>query len=225
MTTDNTGAHAAATAPTATSSAGRAPDTTNDEARVPYRREELAVSTGDQRRDLVRWGAVWSGLLVALATFLLVELTFFSLGWLTLAQGDPDTTAGLVSAAIGLFAFFVGGMIAGGTSIWTGAREGMIHGVLVWALGIVGIIFFTLLGGGALFGSLAGSVAEVSSLQQANLPEVQLADAVDTARSGAGWTALGLVLSLIAAAVGGMMGVKMGSRKSKGSPPATVDVR
>ncbi len=225
MTTDNSGAHAAGVTPTATSSVRREPEIAIDETRPPYRREELTVSAGDQRRDPVRWSAVWSGLLVALATFLLVELIFFSLGWLTLAQGDPGTTAGLVSALIGLFAFFVGGMVAGGTSIWTGAREGMIHGLLIWALGIVGIIFFTLLGGGALFGSLAGAVADVSSLQQANLPDVQLAEAVDTARNGAGWAVLGLVLSLVAAMVGGMLGVKMGSSKSKDSPSDTVDVR
>lgn len=225
MTTDNSGAHATAPAPTPASSRARPdPNVMADDSLSPARREAVAVSVGDQRQDPVRWSAVWAGLLVALAMFILLELLFFSLGWLTLAQGEPGSTAGWISALIGLFAFFAGGVVAGGSSIWRGAREGMMHGVLVWALGIVGIIFLTLFGGGALFGSLASAIGQAASLQQADLPAVELGEAVGTAREGAGWAVLGLALSLAAAAAGGMLGVKMGSSNEKSPQPATVDV-
>lgn len=218
MTTDSSGAHA--TAPGSTPASGGArpdPDFVADDSLSPARREAVTVSVEDPRRDPVRWSSVWAGLLVALAVFILLELIFFALGWLSLSQGESGSSADWISALIGLFAFFVGGVIAGGTSIWGGVREGMVHGVLVWALGIVGIIFLTLFGGGALFGSLASAVGEAASLQQADLPDVQLNQAVATARDGAGWAALGLALSLAAAAAGGMLGVKMGSSGDKNS--------
>lgn len=172
---------------------------------------EVEVNAPEPRQDPVRWGAVWAGVVVALATFLLLELIFFTFGWLTLAEGSPDTTAGWISGLIALFAFFVGGLIAGATSIWRGSREGMVHGVLVWALGLVGVLFLTLFGGGALFGSVANVVTQVAALQPSDLPDVQASQAIDTARAAAGWAVLALALSLAAAAVGGVAGVKMGS--------------
>lgn len=178
----------------------------------PPPQPDVDVSVGDQRRDPVRWGSVWAGVLVALTTFLLVELLFFAFGWLTYAQGNPSTTAGWISGLIGLFAFFMGGLVAGATSIWRGVREGMVHGVLVWALGLVGIIFITLFGGGSLFGSVANVFGQFASLQQAALPDVQVSEVTDTVRSAARWAVLALALSLAAAVLGGMAGVKMGSK-------------
>lgn len=178
----------------------------------------VEVSGPRLHQDPVRWGAVWAGALVALATFLLLELLFFTFGWLTLGQSSPGTTVGWISGLIALFAFFVGGLIAGGTSIWRGAREGMVHGVLVWALGLVGILFLTLFGGGALFGSLANVVTQVASLQPTDVPNVEVTQAVDAARGAAGWAVLGLVLSLVAAALGGIAGVKMGGGKGRRQP-------
>jgi len=222
MTTDPLGAHAPGATPGAT---GADSGLTSDlSPTATERAAEVEVAVGGKRQDPVRWGAVWSGLLVALATFLLVELIFFWLDWLTIA-GTADTSAGVISALIALFAFFVGGLVAGATSIWRGAREGMVHGVLVWALGIVGIIFITLFGGGALFGSVASAVADAAQLQRANLPDVELNQAVDDARNGAGWAVLGLLLSLVAAAVGGVLGTKMGSSRRRDPEHASIDTR
>lgn len=179
---------------------------------VAERHHETDVDVNlDRRQDPVRWGAVWSGLLVTLASFILLELVFFALGWLTFEQGNPGTSVGLVTAVIGFVSFMLGGMIAGGTSIWHGAREGMVHGVLVWALAVVALLFITLFGGGALFGSVSNIFAQTASLQ--NLTDVQLEQALATARDSAGWAILGLVAYLVAAAAGGMLGVKTGSKK------------
>ena len=180
---------------------------------VEPRETDIDVHTGEDRQDPVRWGSVWAGLVVTLATFILLELVFFSLGWLTFAQDESGTTAGLVTALIGLVAFLLGGMVAGATSIWRGAREGAVHGVLVWALGVVGILFITLFGGGALFGAASDIFVQTASLQ--NIPEVQAAEALSTARDAAGWAIAGLVASLVAATVGGVLGVKTGSKQGR----------
>lgn len=167
-----------------------------------------------QRKKLVSWGAIWAGLVISIALFLLLEFVFFALRWLDFSQGSPGGETGVITAILFLVSFLVGGMTAGATSAWRDATGGLFHGIALWALGVVAIIFLTLFGGGALFGSVASVVAEATQIQQAvNVPEVELDEAVSTAREGSGWAALGLLLPLIAAAVGGAIGGKMGSRE------------
>ena len=199
-----------------------------------YVREEVTqerpvnVAVGAERRDLVRWGPVWAGLVMALASFLLIELIFFSLGWLTFNQGVPGSTAGLVSGLIGLFAFFLGGLTAGATAMWRGLHSGLLHGLMVWALGLLAFLFLTLFGGGALLGSLGSVAAQVVNLGQVannvNVPNVQAQQALATARSGASWAVLGLGLSLLASALGGVVGAKIWPRQ-KDNDPKTVNLR
>lgn len=169
--------------------------------------------TADQRLDRMRWGPVWAGLLVTLLTFAVLELGFFALGWLTFGQDQPGSTAGWVSGLLGVAAFFVGGITAGVTVMWRDVTSGVLHGMLVWALTTVGIILFTLLGGGALFGAVADVFAQVASLQDPNLSDVRGEEIAGAARSAAGWALLALLLSFVAAVLGGALGVKLWPRK------------
>lgn len=166
------------------------------------------------RGDLVRWGPVWAGLVVALSTFLLLSLIFYALGWQSLQQGEEGSTAGIVNGLIGFFSFFLGGLVAGASTMWRSAKDGLLHGILVWALTTIGIIFLTLFGGGALFGSAAEVLTQFSAFQQANLPEINAEQAMETVRDASRWAVLGLVLSLLAAAIGGAVGGKMWPAKS-----------
>ena len=177
------------------------------------REAPVNVNVPGQRGDQVRWGPVWAGLIVALPTFLLLELAFFALGWLDL--GQPGNQASLVSGLIGLFAFFLGGLTAGATAMWRGLNTGLLHGILVWALGVVAFLFLTLFGGGALLGTFGTIAAQVVNLNQltANAPEVQAQQAIDTARDAASWAVLGLGLSIVASALGGVIGAKIWPRK------------
>lgn len=184
------------------------------------------VSVGD-KRDRVRWGPIWAGVIVALPTFILLELALFALGWLDLGLegGGGTTAASVVTAVLALFAFFLGGLTAGASAMWKGADDGLLTGIIVWALSIVGIIFLTLFGGGALLGPLAETVTQVSQLQQQVAsadPNFQAGEAIDAARSAASWTVLGLGLTVIAAGLGGMVGAKMWPRHDENK---TVDVR
>ncbi len=169
----------------------------------------VSVAVPEQRRDQVRWGPVWAGLIVALPTFLLLELAFFALGWLTPGANDAGAGAPVITGLIGLFAFFLGGLTAGATTMWRGVRSGLLHGILVWALGVVAFLFLILFGGGSLFGSLADVLTQTSALQRTNLPEVDAARAVRAARDAASYAVLGLGLSWAAATLGGVLGAKM----------------
>ncbi|MGY1719788.1 permease [Blastococcus sp. SYSU DS0552] len=164
--------------------------------------------TPPTRRDRVRWGPVWAGLIVAVPTFLLLQLATLALGWWDMGGGDGNN-ADLISGINGLLALFLGGLTAGATALWRGVSEGLLHGILVWALTVVTIVLLTLFGGGALLGSLAGVVTDVAGIQQANLPDIQAGQAAETARSAASWAVLGLGLSIIASALGGVIGAKM----------------
>ena len=183
-------------------------DPTPDEGATRVGLRDTHHQTPPTRRDRVRWGPVWAGLIVAVPTFLLLQLATLALGWWDLGGGSGNN-ADLISGINGLIALFLGGLTAGATALWRGFSEGLLHGILVWALAVVTIVLLTLFGGGALLGSLAGVVTDVAGIQQADLPDVQAGQAADTARSAASWAVLGLGLSIVASAIGGVIGAKM----------------
>lgn len=77
--------------------------------------------------------------------------------------------------------------------------------------------------GGALLGTFGNIAAQVVNLGQvdANLPQVQTQQAVDTARSAASWAVLGLGLSIAASALGGVIGARIWPRKRHVQPGGT----
>ena len=169
---------------------------------------ERRSAVGPPRRDRVRWGPVWAGLVVALPTFLLLQLATLALGWWDVTGGTGNN-ADWISSVNGLIALFLGGLTAAASAVWRGISDGLLHGILVWALTVVTLLFLTLFGGGALLGSLAGAITDVAGVQQSDLPDVAAGEAAQVARSGASWAVLGLGLSLVAAALGGVLGAKM----------------
>ena len=175
----------------------------------------VTVNRAEDRRDRVRWGPIWAGVAVVLTVFIVLQLLFFALGWLDLGVNNGSgTLAGIVTGVLALIAFFIGGLTAGASTMWREAGDGMLHGVLVWALSLLGILALALLGGSALLGPLSTLISQApdaagqatQAAQNANINPVQ---ALDTARHTAGWTALGLGAAVAAAALGGVAGSKI----------------
>jgi hypothetical protein len=144
---------------------------------IPVREDEpdslvhkTEVRTG---RDWIRWGPIWAGLLMALASFLLLSVLALAIGAQAVeligAAGTVATITGWATAIIGLIAFFVGGWVAGATSAPRGTAAGLLNGLLVWALGIVLILVFSALGVGQLFGALGNLFSQFRAL--AIIPE------------------------------------------------------
>jgi len=179
-----------------------------------------AASAPDRWQDRVHWGPVWAGVLVALPVFLVLQLLFFALSIIDLGVNGEgqSTTASIVSAVLALIAFFVGGLMAGSTAASRDSDEGLLHGVLTWAVGIVAILGFALLGAGALLGNLATAASQLGGLQQQAgqaAGQIDPTQAVQAAHQGAGWAALALGLTVAAAAAGGLTGQKVGREKRR----------
>ncbi len=169
----------------------------------------VAPTAGDVRHDRIRWGAVWTGVLTTLSTYIVLQLLFFALGWLDLGfDGAGGTTRALVSGGLALVAFFLGGAAAGASALWHRANDGMVNGVVTWAVTVVALLGLALVGGGALVGSLGDTATQFVDLRAAT-SGVDVAEATRTARETAGGTALGLGLSMLAAALGGSIGAKL----------------
>lgn len=158
-------------------------------------------------RDRVSWGAIWGGLLTALGLFLLLSLLATAIGITTVQQGnvDPENVgrvAGVVSAVLGLLAFFVGGFIAGRGGGIVGQDAGAVNGFLVWALALVVVLVLTALGVGQLFGTLGGFDV-FRQLRDANVDPSQAGQGVQTAA----WiTFISMALAATAATLGGWLG-------------------
>ncbi|MDT0277847.1 permease [Blastococcus goldschmidtiae] len=189
-------------------------DTTHDGIAVGRPAEGASAVTpmraAPPRQDRVRWGPVWAGLIVAVPTFMLLQLATLALEWWEVGPGgSAGNNADWFSAINGLIALFLGGLTAGASAVWRGFSDGLLHGILVWALSVVSILFLTLFGGGALLGSFAGVVNDVTGIEQADLPDVAAGQATQVATDAAAWAVLGLGLGITAAALGGVLGAKM----------------
>jgi cation transport ATPase len=163
----------------------------------------------DVRHDRIRWGAVWTGVLTTLSIYIVLQLLLFALGWLDLGiNGAGGSTRAIVSGVLALIAFFLGGAAAGASALWHRANDGMVNGVVTWAVTVIALLGIALVGGGALVGSLADTATQFIDLRAAGAG-VDLTEATRNAQQTAGATALGLGLSMIAAALGGSIGAKL----------------
>ena len=168
---------------------------------------------GVTRRDSVRWGPIWAGLITAITTFLLLQLLAIGLGLVGIGT-NSNCGGGLVTAVDVLNALVNGGSVAGMTSAVRGAATGLLNGFLVWALGTVLIVVLSALGLGQIFGALGNVVGQLGVLQGGGLsvpnnvpnPDISPAQIAQVVRTGAIGAFFGLLLSALASALGGFLG-------------------
>jgi hypothetical protein len=160
-------------------------------------------------RDRVRWGPIVAGLLTAVGTFLLLSTAALAIGLVAAPEGtgaeEAGPLAGVITAAIALLSFFLGGFVAARSSAVPGQGTGALNGFLVWALGILLILVLAAFGLGQLFGAAGDLFGQYRSI---GLPsaDVDTAALADQVRTGAVGAFLGLALPAAAAALGGWLG-------------------
>ena len=191
--------------------------------RYGERGEQDGEDLASGRRDSIRWGPIWAGLITALTTFLLLQLLAIGIGLVDVGPGSQGG-GGIVPAIIGLIAFFTGGAVAGMTSAIRGPGSGLLNGFMVWALGTVLILLLSALGLGQLFGALGNVAGQVgpgalsggAQSAQGAAPNVSPQEAESALRTGAIGAFFGLLFSAVASAIGGLLGGR--SRDPVGRP-------
>ncbi len=188
-----------------------------DRQAIPIRADEPDVRQTTQvitPRDRIRWGPIWGGLLIALTTFLLLSTLALAIGALVVEPRTTDpqaagVTGGIVSTIIILLSFLVGGWIAGRAAAVPGHWNGLLNGVLVWALGMGLVLLLSVLGLGALFGALGGLLDQI---RLASVPRPDMSaspgDIANAIRNSALGAFLMLLLPALAAAGGGWLGAR-----------------
>lgn len=187
----------------------------------------MAMATGyqavtdDVPTPLLKWSAVFGGLVLGLAALLMASAL-----WLALAFGSdmPEIERNLewyigISAVASLF---IAGIATGYLSGVRGAGTGMIHGFTLWAMLIVVTITVGI-----------PSVLNVFGLQQIADSATTAGRLVDTGDEGALWVTFWTVVGgFVAAGIGGMIGgalTRQGRRAVTSStstpPPAPQTTR
>ncbi|MFL5805379.1 MAG: hypothetical protein ACJ8CR_27025 [Roseiflexaceae bacterium] len=164
--------------------------------------------------DRVRWAAVLTGLVVALITVALLSLLGLAIGFTTITPGniagalEPGT--GVWSALSILIALVIGGWAAARTAAVPGRANGALNGALVWVA--TTLLVFALLGSGvATLAAVASSIVTTGARLAAPLTGQAAANMPDLLSTGsiAAWgMLLALLVGLVAATLGGLLGAR-----------------
>jgi hypothetical protein len=164
--------------------------------------------------DRVRWAAVLTGLVVALVAVALLSVLGLAIGLTTSTPGDIAGTLGLGrgvwTAISALIALVAGGWAAARTAAVPGRANGALNGAMVWVA--AALLVFALLGSGlATLAAVAGNVVTAGIQLTAPFTGQAAANGPDILSAGsiAAWgMLLALLLGLVAATLGGLLGAR-----------------
>lgn len=162
--------------------------------------------------DRVTGGPVWSGFLIGLATWIVLQvaLVWGGLTGVRAGQGTAvQTSDWWWSLAAGLIGLFVGGLVAGMASRWHTTGAGVLQGLTVWALTFFVILVLAAVGAGVGFGAFSDAVGINPRGDGANVSP----SAIQTAQDAAGVAVLLLIFTAVAAVIGGVLGARVAGRK------------
>jgi MFS family permease len=186
--------------------------------------QPVAVTDDFRRRDLIRWGAVLAGLVVAIASLTLLSILGTAIGLTAepVVAGEFDlglatTVWGFATAAL---AFLAGGLVAGVASTRT-PGAGIFNGMMVGVSAIAVLALAVGMGIGNLLGAGAANLAQIAELGSAFETDEALEFAqaqTDDARIAAWGAFLVLLGALILAAVGGLLGARSAAAATDDEP-------
>jgi hypothetical protein len=200
-----------------------------DEEQVVTGRRPIGTSVGTYNNDShdtvevknrVQFGPIIAGVLTAIATLLILTVLGLAIGSSALEPRDAGKGLGFGAAAWGiasaLIAFFLGGWVAAKTAAVAGAGSGIINGLMVGAAIIVIVLWLTGTGVSSIIGTLGSNIGDITNLAktsgtstqdiQQQAQQVDTKQVFDTVKNSAWGTLAGLILPLIAAGIGGLVG-------------------
>jgi hypothetical protein len=204
---------------------------TREPARQHADRTEVHQHDAVQVKNRVQFGPIIAGVLTTITTMLILTVLGLAIGASALEPRDAGETMGTAAAVWGIvsaiIAFFLGGWVAAKTAAVAGAGSGLVNGLMVGAAVITLVLWMTGTGVSALIGTLGSNIGDIVNVaqdqgvtttdaqQQAEqaqqeveeqLDQVDANQAFDTVRDAAWGTLAGLVVPLVAAGAGGLLG-------------------
>jgi len=177
--------------------------------------------------DRVRWGPILSGLVIALATQLILSALFAAIGADNIAgSGAPRTNAAGVASNVGigsiialLISLFTGGWFTARACGPMNRSTALLNGAILWATTLALSSLLLASGVSGAFGVAASNAgAVVSQVQQQgginipqNTPNVSAQQARDVATAtarGLWWFVFGSLLGLLASLIGAAAGAR-----------------
>jgi heme A synthase len=173
-----------------------------------------------QMKNRVQAAPIIAGVLTAIAAMLILTVLGLAVGSSALEPrdvgekiGTAATTWGVISAII---AFFLGGWVAAKSAAVAGTPSGVLNGVMVGVAALVLVLWLAGSGVSGLVGALGTNVTDIinaarnsgitgSDVQQ-QTQQVDTQAAFNAVKDSAWWTLAGLVLPLVASAIGGWVG-------------------
>jgi len=176
--------------------------------------EVVAVGTPPDLQQL-RWGPIWAGLLTALGVFFLLSLAAIAVG-LQAAPGATDAddlgiVAVIVTSAIALVSFFLGGWVSSWSAGLTDPGRSALNGFLVWASWLVVVLLLAAIGLGTLVGAMGQLFGDINL----GATGVEPQELVNALRDSAWQTLLALGLTAAAAMLGGVIGARDDLRRMR----------
>jgi hypothetical protein len=188
--------------------------------------ESAVVGRVAEYHDLVRWGPIISGVLVALVTQLILSAFLGAIGAGTVANsGAPRTitpgvanNVGLWSTIALLISLFTGGWVTTRACGPMNRNTALLNGAILWATTLALSSWLLASGVTGAFGVAASNAgAVINQVQQPgtvipqNVPTVTAEQARDIAAAtsrGLWWFVFGSLLGLASALMGAMAGVR-----------------
>lgn len=167
----------------------------------------MEITGGFPNIDRTRWGPIWAGFVTTISLFLIAEAFLMWLGALGLsntASGGIGMNRPWVTWIIAVVAFFIGGLVVAMANPVRGAVANALNGFLVWALASAIMAGASVLGAGAIFGTVGALVSHVLRLTGSHASTVTPTSVSDL-KTAAGWAFWTLLSTLIAAALGGLI--------------------
>ncbi|MCL4874435.1 hypothetical protein KJ039_10190 [bacterium] len=161
----------------------------------------------------VSWGGIFAGTLVALGVQLLLMLLGMGIGFGIISPAEGFEGVGVGTGIYVLLAtlvsLFVGGWVACRISGITDKLKSGLHGLVVWALFTFTAFYLMTTAAGGLISSFAGIIGRSAAIAAGELPGVtpeMTQAALDAVSRTSLWAFFALILSAVAAVLGGWVG-------------------
>ena len=198
--------------------------------------ESTVINPVVDYHDRVRWGPIFAGIVVAIATQLILSALGAAVG-LTIGAGGGN--AGDIGLGVGiwsiislLIALFAGGWVTASSCGPMNSKTALLHGLILWATTLAISSWLLASGVSGTFGlavssasQAAGAVADQVpaggvNVPQQQIPNVQGTEVAATSAKVAWSFLIGSLLALAAA----LIGTSVGKRKPRVQAPRTSTV-